>query len=118
VKALSARCLAGMPALLFCMLLVGCTSMPDLPFGEADRAAVLLALGEPVLSLDQDTVLVHAFAQGSNGPKMFTRDAVYVLDRGVWVRRGLQLGYRATVSDSITIHEFDRDGKFVRWVHE
>jgi hypothetical protein len=96
------------------LLLAASCKTPDLPFGDADRAAILLAFGEPTLAFDQDTVLVHYVVQGGADPRLLTHDSVYVQERGVWIRRGLRLGYQVNVRDPITVHEFDRNGRLVK----
>ena len=111
----AARLLGALPWLL----LPACAGLPEFTPGVTSRADVLLALGEPVLALDQDRLLVHVW-QPSSQWLMLPARAVYRSDAGVLRRIGAALpttsvnhhpwqGYGNHV-----VHEFDANGVLLR----
>jgi hypothetical protein len=113
-------------SLLSLSLLPGCAGLPEFTPGVTRRVDVLLALGEPVLALDDDTVLVHAWTPSLYltmipARTYYRRDASGVLRRAGVVDAvaigdppvQAQPGQRATDGRHV-VHEFDAHGVLLR----
>jgi hypothetical protein len=103
-------------------LLAACAGLPEFTPGVTHRSDVLLALGEPVLALEQDRLLVHVW-QPSSRLFMLPARAVYRSDDGVLRRIGVALptsnvnqhppyGYGRFWNH--VVHEFDAQGVLLR----
>jgi hypothetical protein len=107
------------PWLLATALSCACAGPPRFTPGVTKRADVLLALGEPVLALNADTLLVHAWSP-STVLLMIPARLLYRTEAGVLQRTDLampdtwpgpatrQIGLRHVV------HEFDAEGVLLR----
>jgi hypothetical protein len=102
------------------LLLLSCAGLPEFTPGVTHRAEVLLALGEPVLALHADTVLVHAWTPGG---LMIPARRLYRHDAGVLRRTDLAMpdtwpGRPGRTEQPVAIHhvvhEFDAQGVLVR----
>lgn len=114
----SQRSVARWLALLAWLGLPACGGLPTFTPGVTRRADVLLALGEPVLALDADTVLMHAWS-GAPGLTTMPADRLYRRDgAGVLRRIDLVLPVRNEMVHPgagplplhHVVHEFDANG--------
>jgi len=101
------------------VLLLGCAGLPEFTPGVTRRTEVLLALGEPVLALDQDRVLVHVWLPSSTR-FMIPARGCYREEAGVRRRIGVALpttSMQAPQGGRIgnhVVHEFDAAGVLLR----
>ncbi|MBL8737812.1 MAG: hypothetical protein JNL12_15370 [Planctomycetes bacterium] len=106
--------------LLSWFLASACVGFPECAPGVTRRTDVLLALGEPVLALDGDRVLVHVWQRYTDAriPArwFYRRDAVGLRRLGVDLpATSFGASTRAgTLSLSFVVHEFDEQGLLLR----
>jgi hypothetical protein len=100
------------------LLLPACAGLPEFTPGVTRRADVLLALGEPVLRVDGDRVLMHAWVGGRERASipahvLYRRAAGNVLRRTDLVvpatNEMVRVGQRPLPLHHV-VHEFDADG--------
>lgn len=102
--------------------LSACAGLPEFTPGVTHRRDVLLALGEPVLALDQDRVLVHVWGP-STQLLMLPAHAIYRSEAGVLRRlmvalpksspKGASRPGGRPLRDHV-VHEFDAQGLLLR----
>lgn len=102
------------PAWFAVVALAACAAPPEFVPGRTTRADVLLALGEPVLSFANDTVLAYALRRTPT-LRMVRPSDLYVEDAlGQRVQRSPTNARQIARLITVVAYEFDGNGILVR----
>lgn len=101
-------------ATLLLLSFAACAGLPEFTPGVTRRADVLLALGEPLLTFAEDSVMVHMWL-ASTALHMVRPEALYDLRAsGEQVQRAPAAAQDVARLFHFVVHEFDRDGLLIR----